>query len=86
MRISGLTTDNSLVPARWQALSTVLSGSSLNTGSEFSTGSRDMWKVHNKYTQTTFGGYKLTGNFSRLKVALSSLSFSTLFLTHSLEA
>jgi hypothetical protein len=28
-------------------------GSSLDTGSEFSTGSGDIWKAHNKYTQTT---------------------------------
>ena len=27
---------------------------SLDIGSEFSTGSRDIWKAHNKYTQTTF--------------------------------
>jgi hypothetical protein len=53
-------------------------------GLEFSTGSRDIWKAHNKYTQTTFW-YKMTGNFSRPKVSLSSLSslsFSAFSLAH----
>jgi hypothetical protein len=31
-----------------------ISGSSLNTGPEFSTGIRDIWEAHNKHTQTTF--------------------------------
>jgi hypothetical protein len=31
-------------------------------------------------------GHKLTGNFSRLKISLSSLSFSALVLAHSLSA
>jgi hypothetical protein len=53
-------------------------GSSPDTGLEFSTGSRDIWKAHNKYTQTTFLGYKLTGG---LKVYFSSLSLSALFLS-----
>jgi hypothetical protein len=58
---------------------TILSGSS--TGSEFLTGSRDIWKVQKKYTQTTFFEYKLTGKFSRLKVSFSSLSFPAPFLS-----
>jgi hypothetical protein len=62
-----------------------LSGSSLDIGSEFSAGSRDIWKAHNKHTETIFE-YKLTGNFSRLKFSLSSLSFPVLFLSYSLTA
>ena len=57
-----------------------MSGSSLNTGSEFSTGSRDIWKAHNKYTQTTFLGTSWQAIFQGLKFSLSSLSFSAFFL------
>jgi hypothetical protein len=33
-----------------------VSGSSLDTGPEFSTGIRHIWKAHNKHTQVTFSG------------------------------
>lgn len=42
--------------------------------------------MHNKCTQTTFGGYKLTGKFSSLKVSLSSLILCSFSLAHSLTA
>jgi hypothetical protein len=58
-------------------------GSSLKTESEFSTGSRDIWKAHNKYSQTTFL-VQAGRHFLRLKVSLSSPSFSVLFLSCSL--
>jgi len=50
-------------------------GSSLNTGSGFSTRSRDIWKAHNKPTQATSSGTNWQANFKAWNCTFSLLCF-----------
>jgi hypothetical protein len=62
-----------------------MSGSSLNTGLGFSTGSRDIWKAHNKHTQATCLDISQQAVFQGLKfLSLLSHSLLSFSLAHSL--